>query len=118
MKKTVKVVTGKPFVKSEAHSAAAIGDLALLKQLATKDPKVLLEKDRNGWMPLHEAARAGQAEVVEYLIKEGSGVNVRTNGGNGGTALWWAQQLFDDDHPAIQVLKRNGAVNIAPVPDE
>lgn len=85
-----------------------------LKQLAKKDSKALLKADRNGWRPLHEAARAGETEVVEFLIKQGAEVNDRTNNGSGGTSLWWSQQLFGDDHPVVKVLKRNGAVNIAP----
>ena len=113
-KLTAKVLKDKPFMKSEAHSAAAGGELFMLKQLAKKDPNALHEQDRNGWRPLHEAARAGEAEVVDYLIKEGANVNDRTNDGTGGTPLWWAQQLFDDDHPVVRVLQRNGAVNIGP----
>lgn len=104
----------KPFVKSEAHAAAAKGDLFTLKQLAKTDAAALLTADRNGWKPIHEASRAGEVEAVEFLIKQGAEVNERTNNKTGGTPLWWAEQLFEDDHPVVRLLQRNGAVNIGP----
>lgn len=88
-----------------------------ITQLAKTDKMTLLAPDRNGWKPIHEASRAGETEIVELLIKEGADVNERTNDGTGGTALWWAQQLFDDAHPVVRLLQRHGAVNIAPDPD-
>jgi ankyrin repeat protein len=103
---------------TSAHTAAAKGDLFQLKQLAKGDPHTLLEQDRNGWRPIHEAARGGQADVVDYLIKNGAEVNDRTNDGRGATALWWAENLFDDDHPVVQALRRHGAVNLGPMRDE
>jgi ankyrin repeat protein len=100
------------------HAAAASGDLIGLKQLAKEDPSILLEQDQNGWQPIHEAARGGQAEVVEYLVKNGADVNERTNGGQGATPLWWAENLFEDDHAVVQALRRYGAVNVAPAHNE
>jgi ankyrin repeat protein len=55
-----------------AHAAAADGLLAFLKEMAQKDRSQLFKADHNGWRPLHEAARAGRVEIVEYLIKEGT----------------------------------------------
>jgi len=89
----------------------------LLKQLAKTNSKALLEADRNGWRPIHEASRAGETEAVEFLIKQGAGVNDRTNNGGGATPLWWAQQLHDDDHPVVKLLQRHGAVNVPPDPE-
>jgi prolyl 4-hydroxylase len=54
------------------HAAAADGHLEFLKEMAKKDRSQLFKADHNGWRPLHEAARGGQVEVVEYLIKEGT----------------------------------------------
>jgi prolyl 4-hydroxylase len=118
-KKTPKqaVAKAKPFIKSTAHSAASGGDLATIKKLQKTDKQALLAPDRNGWKPIHEAARSGETEIVDILIKEGADVNERTNNGTGGTPLWWAQQLFDEAHPVVQLLLRNGAVNVAPDPD-
>jgi hypothetical protein len=53
------------------HLAAADGLLDVLKEIAAKDRSQLFKEDSNGWRPLHEAARAGHAHVVEYLLKEG-----------------------------------------------
>ena len=117
-KNSQKIIQEKPFIKSKAHAAAAEGDLAVLKQLAKNDPKALHEADRNGWRPIHEASRAGEVEAVEFLIEHGAEVNERTNNGGGGTPLWWAQQLFDEDHPVVRLLERHGAVNIPPDPDQ
>jgi ankyrin repeat protein len=101
-----------------AHTAAASGNLSRLKQLAKEDPSILLELDRNGWRPIHEAARGGQAEVVEYLVKNGADVNERTNEGQGATPLWWAENVFEDDHAVVHALRRHGAVNIGPMRNE
>jgi prolyl 4-hydroxylase len=52
--------------------AAADGLLEALKEMVQKDRSLLFKADQNGWRPLHEAARGGRPEVVEYLIKEGT----------------------------------------------
>ena len=90
----------------------------MLKQLAKEDVLILFQPDRNGWQPIHEAARAGHADVVKYLIEQGAKVNDRTNDGKGASALWWAEQMFNDDHPVVIILRRNGAVNQGPNRDE
>ena len=41
-------------------------------------------------------------------------INARTNDGKGGTALWWAEHGLPENHKVIQILKRNGAISIAP----
>jgi ankyrin repeat protein len=105
-------------MSTSAHTAAASGNLIRLKQLAKENPIALLEQDRNGWRPIHEAARGGQADVVEYLLKNGADVNERTNDGRGATPLWWAENVFDDDHAVINALRRHGAVNIGPMRNE
>ena len=53
------------------HTAAADGDLSTLREIARKDRAQLFSADKNGWRPLHEAARSGRHKVIEYLIKEG-----------------------------------------------
>jgi len=53
------------------------------------------------------------------LIKEhGVDVNERTNEGSGGTPLWWAEHRLRPNHPVIALLKRHGAVAIAPQEDD
>jgi hypothetical protein len=97
------------------HTAAALGKLTLLKEMEKKDPKALLNSDGNGWRPIHEAARSGRKEVLVYLIeKVGANVNERTNDGKGATALFWAEQMLEEDHEAIAYLKSKGAKNMSP----
>ena len=61
-----------------------------------------------------EAARAGHADVLEYLIKEGVQVNERTNNGEGGNPLWWAEKEEERNKEAIALLKKYGAVSLQP----
>jgi hypothetical protein len=102
------------FGQISPHQAAALGDLIALKSLAASDRSILFKADLNGWRPLHEAARSGYADVLEYLLEEGAQVNARTNNGDGGTALYWAEKDANKNAKAIAVLKKYGGVNIPP----
>ncbi|GAX21439.1 hypothetical protein FisN_10Hh017 [Fistulifera solaris] len=93
---------------------AARGALDAIRELAQTDPAILQQRDANHWQAIHEAARAGQTQVVEYLIQKGVDLNTRTNNGNGGTALWWAEHMLPSNHKTIKLLRDNGAVSIAP----
>lgn len=100
---------------TSAHILAAVGDLERLKLVAEKDPASLNEADSNGWKPIHEAARAGNTEVLEFLIKDHSiPVNERTNNGSGASPLWWAEHELDEGHETIVLLRENGGRVIAP----
>lgn len=96
------------------HFAAADGLLHLLKEIAALDQRQLFKNDHNGWRPLHEAARAGHADVVRYLLKEGAQVNERANDGEGGSPLWWAERKPKENAKTISVLKEHGGVSLAP----
>ena len=66
---------------------------------------------------LTEAARSGEVEVIKYLIDDHDvDVNERTNGGYGGSPLFWAEHALHPDHEAIALLRRRGAVAIPPEP--
>lgn len=98
-----------------AHTAAALGKLERLKILEKQDPSLLVKKDKNGWQPIHEAARGGHVEVIKHLVeKHKVDVNTRTNNGRGGSPLYWAEHMFADDHPAVIYLKKQGARTIPP----
>lgn len=55
--------------KDEVHQAAIKGDVALLKKLV-KEGIHLNCKDYEGCTPLHVATKAGQLEVVEFLLNQ------------------------------------------------
>jgi len=91
-----------------AHLAAQDGDVEKLKDAVKKKKDSINAKDANGWQPLHEGARGGHLEVVKYLVENGADINSKTVGG--GTALYYAKQKFDDEHPVIAFLEEIGAL--------
>lgn len=97
-----------------AHHAAQIGDLDAVKQAVEKDKKVITSTDANGWTPLHESARAGHKDVVKFLYESGADMNARTNGGAGGTVMWWAKRELGEDHEMIAYLESLGAMDAGP----
>lgn len=111
-------VTPKPLVQVMVsvtpHDAAATGNLNALQALVDVDRANLFKRDQNGWRPLHEAARGGHTDVIEYLLKEGAKVNERTNNGEGGTPLWWAEKKPEKNKEAIQLLKNYGGLSLQP----
>jgi hypothetical protein len=111
-------VTPKPLrqvmVSITPQNAAANGKLEALKILAEADRANLFKRDQNGWRPLHEAARSGHVDVIEYLLKEGARINERTNDGEGGNPLWWAEKNAKKNRAAIKLLKKYGGVSLQP----
>jgi len=97
-----------------AHLAAQDGDLDTLKKEVAKKKGIVNQPDENGWTPLHEGARSGSLEVVKYLFENGADINMKTNSGAGGTALYYAKQKYSDEHPLISYLESIGALDIGP----
>lgn len=61
-----------------ACAAAMAGNQAKLADLISKNPAALHDdgcQGNSGFTPLHYAARAGHAEVVAWLLKEGTNLN-------------------------------------------
>ena len=73
---------------AEIHDAVRAGDLAKVKALAAKDPKVVNEKDARGRTPLHFACNSGNMGIVLFLIA--SGADVKATDPEGYTPLIWA----------------------------
>jgi len=97
-----------------ANNLASRGELAALKILAEEDPEVLFQSDANGWKPLHEAARSGNVKIIKFLIEQGVPLNARTNSGRGANALWWVEEHHGVDHEAAEILRKAGAIRLAP----
>uniref|UniRef100_A0A7S1Y6U7 Fe2OG dioxygenase domain-containing protein n=1 Tax=Grammatophora oceanica TaxID=210454 RepID=A0A7S1Y6U7_9STRA len=99
---------------TEAHRSAMEGNLEHLKNAVEANEEVVNAQDKNGWTPLHESIRSGKGEVVKFLIEKGANVNARTQGGRGGSVLWWALEEHGEEHEIIDVLNEFGAKNIPP----
>lgn len=50
------------------HFAAQKGDLRMIKKHVAQSKESVHLKDKNGWTPLHEAARAGHADVYVQIL--------------------------------------------------
>ena len=98
----------------KGHVAAADGDIATLIALAQKDKELLHAKDENGWQPLHEAVRAGHTHVVKMLLEHNADINSRTHFGAGRSPLNLAITSLSEEHPLIDFLIENGALDIEP----
>ena len=97
---------------SIAHRAAQGGDVETLKGALQSDKALARAKDSNGWEPIHEASRGGHREAVELLLSSGADINARTNFGDGGTPLYWAQE---EGHSQLaDWLESLGAISIGP----
>ncbi|MBI3929433.1 MAG: ankyrin repeat domain-containing protein [Armatimonadetes bacterium] len=67
-----------PLKADAIHEAAEEGRLELVQSLISEDPAALARPDAQGYLPLHLAARSGQAAVVEFLLGQGADPNART----------------------------------------
>ena len=103
------------FIAADVRYAASKGQNDLLAYYISERPNWIHAKDRNGWLPLHEAARAGNLVGVELLVSAGCDLSSRTGrDGNGGTALWWAIQRYGENHDVVSLLRSHNALETGP----
>jgi ankyrin repeat protein len=81
-----------------------------LARLIEEDPTLVHATDANGWLAIHEAARYGHLDCLTYLHEKGADINA-VSGPGGGTPLYWALDNHPKDHPVVQYLEKNGALN-------
>lgn len=102
-----------------AHSAAANGDLDTLQEVARTNKRNLFYADNLGWQPIHEAARSGYVDVLQFLIENGVDMNVRTGTNfDGASPLNLAISYLGRKHEAVTFLSKMGALNINPIQQE
>jgi ankyrin repeat protein len=90
----------------EIHEAAKSGDLAKLRSLLDKDPKLLYVQDEVGKTPLHWAVGRGQIEAVKLLL-DTYHVDVNVRNKNDGTPLHVAASQAQPE--AAKILIAHGA---------
>lgn len=96
-----------------AH-AAATGDVDTIIEFASKEKHLLHQTDKNGWMPIHEAARGGHVDVVKLLVEHGADINSRTHAGTGSTPMNLAVESHGLEHEIVEYFSSLGALNIGP----
>ena len=96
----------------ESHYAAQRGDIETLIRITEEDNDALHATDGNGWMPIHEAARSGHMDIVDYLIKQGTDVNALTNVGD--SPLDIAKNHLDGGHRVIDILQKLKEIKMGP----
>jgi len=90
----------------EIHDAAKAGNVAKVKELADKDPRLIYTFNEEGKTPLHLASAWGQLQVMELLLKDyHCDVNVKNK--YGGTPLHAAASLGQPE--SIKLLLKYGA---------
>jgi ankyrin repeat protein len=90
--------------------AAAYGDVVLFAKLTMENKEALTVKDKNGWEPIHEAARWGQLQILEILIGSGVNVNQVSNFDRGDSPLRIAMDHLEEGHPVLAFLKLHGGI--------
>jgi len=67
--------------------AAAVGDAAVVRQLAAENPAAVGVRSPDGWPPLHLAAHFGRGDAVDALLAAQADVRARAENSHGNTAL-------------------------------
>ena len=77
------LVDAQYFSKVEAlNIAGGKGNLEIIKMLAPYPKHVVLNRDQNGYNPIHNAVTKGHIEIVEYFIQNVRGLKARYEEGN------------------------------------
>jgi ankyrin repeat protein len=93
---------------STKKKSALFSDLNI-KNIITENPVRINEKDSNGNSFLHLAVRAGNADIVRFLISKGANVNIKDNYGE--TPLQTAAHI-DNLDIIIQLVSHDAEIHI------
>ena len=96
------MVGGRLFTEHEVRLVAQQGNLQMLKEMGVVKREWLEAQDENGWASIHQAARAGHAEIVAYLLEQNCDPNLLTRSGR--TAMDIAIDLHGENHPVVTML--------------
>jgi Ankyrin repeats (3 copies) len=95
---------------TELHHDILEGRIDDLRATLDKHAHLINVRDKNGWTPLHEAARKGEIDAIELLLNRGAEVNARTGSKeNGDSPLALAKQYHGPDHEVTKLLEARGA---------
>jgi prolyl 4-hydroxylase len=72
------------------------------------------EPDGNGWLPIHEAARSGNVEIIKILLDHGADINARTDFGEGHSTLNIALGYHDPSSEIVEFFAGRGARALSP----
>src|SRR5579863_3859755 len=72
------VVLSSPAFGGAIHKAAETGDLAKVKELIQKNPKLISSVDSSHMTPLHWAVYNDHIDVAEFLLAKGADVKALT----------------------------------------
>ena len=107
--------------RTALHVAAGRGDLKAVQRILKvvvegAESDILHARDANNWQAVHEAARVGHLDVLQYLVDMGADLSAQTRGG--GSVLYWARRNLNDSHPVIKYLEEAGAPDIEEIEEE
>jgi hypothetical protein len=86
-------------------------DLEKVSEIVRKQKELIRKRDKNGWEPIHEAARAGKRDSIELLLSHSADINARTGvDEKGGSVLFWAMRYNDPDGDFVSYLREKGAI--------
>ena len=74
--------------KTAAHYCAENSSLACIDQILRAEPRLLDQRDEEGYAPLHLAVIAGNKVIVRHLLAMGADVDAADNEGH--SAVHWA----------------------------
>ena len=89
----------------EIHDAVKTGNLARVSELIQASPSLVGQKSPNGWTPIHVAAAANRADMIELLLDKGADIESRAAGD--WTPLHAA--AYQDASSAVLALLAKGA---------